>query len=158
MVTNLPLSAKGTLQKYHLTSPPSDGLLVCARYFCLALECSITSSNLAIFEGVFFSKSGEVSSTTRLVSSDSAITAGSEGIDIENIKWVCSEWTCNAENLKDQCVNQEKNCVNWRKLQDLPSGLAQLQKQGFSMEWKVEKENQRSKKAFENLTAILLCT
>lgn len=58
-----PFSAKGTLQKYHRTSLPSDGLLVWARYFCLPWHCSITSSNLAMFEGVFFNKSGEVSFT-----------------------------------------------------------------------------------------------
>lgn len=58
-----PLSMRVALQKYHLTSSPSEGLFVRARYFCRPLQCSITSSNLEMFEGVFFNKSGEMSST-----------------------------------------------------------------------------------------------
>lgn len=59
---NSPLSAKETLQKYQRTSPPSDGLLVCARYFCRPSHCWISTANLIMFEGVFFNMSGKVSS------------------------------------------------------------------------------------------------
>uniref|UniRef100_A0A2P2MMV8 Uncharacterized protein MANES_S009500 n=1 Tax=Rhizophora mucronata TaxID=61149 RepID=A0A2P2MMV8_RHIMU len=57
-------------------SPPSDGLLVCARYFWRPLLCSITSSNLAMLVGVFFSKSGDVSSAMDGFSTESAIYNG----------------------------------------------------------------------------------
>ncbi|KAG7033418.1 hypothetical protein SDJN02_07474, partial [Cucurbita argyrosperma subsp. argyrosperma] len=59
-----PFPSKGTLQKYQRTSPPSEGLLVCARYLCLPSQCSMTSSNFAMLEGVFFSESGDASETS----------------------------------------------------------------------------------------------
>lgn len=54
----------GALQKYQRTSPPSDGLVVRARYFCLPSHCSISLDNRIIFSGVFVSMSGDGSFTS----------------------------------------------------------------------------------------------
>lgn len=64
-----PVSPRGILQKYHRTSSPSDGLLVCARYFLRPLHCSTASSNLAIFDGVFFKSDNDSSIWEKLEAS-----------------------------------------------------------------------------------------